>query len=57
MSGFHLIDDSQETIEACGACEAFDRGETEYRPQGGLCRRHFNPAIEQVLNASEGFSE
>jgi hypothetical protein len=53
--GFHLIDGEQETIEACGACEAFGRGSKEYRPRGGvgLCQRHFNIAIEKVLDASE----
>lgn len=56
MAGFHLIDDTQETDEACTGCEAADRGEKTYIAQGGLCPRHFNPAIEQALNASEGLA-
>lgn len=51
MAGFYLIDDTNETIEACGACEAFGRGEKTYQPNGGLCLRHFNVASEK---ASEG---
>lgn len=53
MVGFHLIDASQETIEACGACEAFECGEKVYQPSGGLCQKHFNVAVEKALNASE----
>ena len=57
MAGLNLIDDTEETIEACGACEAFGRGEKEYRPSGGLCRRHFNVAIEKALNAADLWDE